>query len=138
MKKEKKMTQKCLGMLAMAFVLVGALAITGCDDGSGTVGNKGNPFVGTWQYGGLDGLGRYTETLIMTASNTFTYTQVRGSTSFSSYTGTYTYSGNSAILTLLSGSDSLGLNLVGTQRVFTVSGNTLTLNNNNTIIFIKQ
>ena len=100
-----KNTIKMLGLIALVTVV--GFSFAACDD------DDGNPFVGTWT-----GEGNWI-TLVIASNSTWTAT-IEGD---STYTGTYTYSGNSATFTESRGA---------TFGSATVSGNTMSINQEGT------
>ena len=96
----------------LIIVLVSGISLTSCDEFLDELGVASNPFIGTWRTGIENDGSR--STIVFTSS---TYT-VTNSASSDSFTGEYTYSGNTA-------------QLIITGEIFgsaIVSGNSMTLN----------
>jgi len=107
---------KLLGIIA--FVAVIGFSMVGCKNDDDGGGGDSNPFIGTW---------RSSNGYVMVfAASTFTITSSGGSVE----SGSYTYSGNSASMTV-----SAGANFGQTFNV-TISGGTTIVFGSNT--YIKQ
>jgi len=106
---------KLLGIIALVAVIGFSMAACSDDDGGG---EDSNPFIGTW---------RSSNGYVMVfAASTFTITSASGSVE----SGSYTWSGNSATMTVSSGAN------FGQTFNVTISGGTTIVFGSNT--YIKQ
>ena len=104
-----KNLNKFIGIIALLAVI--GFSMAACDNGT-TDNGGGNPFVGTWN--GSDGDGDAIRLVVTSSTWTVSWP---GNPEWGTESGTYTYSGNTATLSMA------GEGVVGTA---TVSGNTMT------------
>ena len=129
-KKEFKMEKTLKILEIIAFVAIIGFSTAACDNGNSDSNNQGNPFVGIWKY--TSGAGNVTTLTFNDTTCSFAYTPADplnpgSSAALDGLIGSYTYSGNTAIIT------------GGFDGTATISGNNLTISGDmGSMTLIKQ